>query len=53
MFSVLNTIEPEFFPKQIAAIEARKRAAVEAKGENIVEIRPEIMALLDAFEGLG
>ena len=53
MFSILNTIEPDYFPGQLAHIEAQRRAAVESKGENIVEVRPEIMALLEEFEGLG
>ena len=53
MFSILNTVEPDFFPKRLAMIEEQRKAAVETKGENIVEIRPEIMALLDAFDGLG
>ena len=52
LFSVLNTVEPDWFPAQLASIEKKRKEHALSKQENVVEVRPEILALLDAFDGL-
>ena len=50
LFTIVNTIDPEYFPKQLQEIEQTKREQALAREEDIIEVRPEILALLESFD---
>ena len=50
LFNVLNTLEPDYFPAQLRAIEEEKKLRMVSKTEDVIEVKPEIMDLLNAFD---
>ena len=47
---MLNTLEPDYFPAQLRAVEEEKKLRMESKTENVIEVKPEIMELFNAFD---
>ena len=50
MFTVLNTLEPDYFPAQLEAIEHERKQRIQTEEDDVIEVRPEILELLDAFD---
>ena len=50
LFTIVNTLDPQFFPAQLRAIEEVKREKCANVEEDIIEVKPEIMELLNAFD---
>ena len=50
LFTIVNTMDPSFFPNQLRSIEEVKREKSANVEEDIIEVKPEIMELLDAFD---
>ena len=50
LFTVLNTLEPDYFPAQLKEVEEEKKARMESKTEDVIEVKPEIMDLINAFD---
>ena len=49
LFAVVNTCDPTYFPQQLERIEREKIEAAQKVKEDVIEIRPEIMQLLESF----
>ena len=47
---MLNTLEPDYFPAQLRAIEEEKKLRMVSKTEDVIEVKPEIMDLINAFD---
>ena len=50
LFTILNTLDPEYFPSQLQAVEEEKRQKMESKSEDVIEVKPEILELINAFD---
>ena len=50
LFTILNTLDPDYFPAQLRAVEEEKKQRMESKSEDVIEVRPEIMDLINAFD---
>ena len=50
LFTILNTLDPDYFPAQLRAVEEEKKEKMESKSEDVIEVRPEIMDLINAFD---
>ena len=50
LFTIVNTKDPVYFPKQLKSIEKERKEKRMAVGEDVIEVRPEILALLEDFE---
>ena len=46
----MNTVDIGYFPIQLRKIEAARRERALTQVEDVIEVRPEIMQLLDAFD---
>ena len=49
VFTIVNTVDPNYFPSQLARIENERQEAYEKVKEDVIEVRPEIMQLLESF----
>ena len=50
LFTILNTLDPEYFPSQLQAVEEEKKARMGSKSEDVIEVKPEILELINAFD---
>ena len=49
VFTIVNTCDPSYFPAQLARIEKEKLDSAQRLEEDVIEVRPEIMQLLEQF----
>ena len=50
LFTILNTLEPDYFPAQLREVEEEKKQKLQSKSEDIIEVKPEILELINAFD---
>ena len=50
LFTILNTLDPEYFPSQLQAVEEEKKQKMQSQSEDVIEIKPEILELINAFD---
>ena len=50
LFTILNTLEPEYFPEQLREVEEEKKQRLQSKSEDVIEVKPEILELINAFD---
>ena len=48
-FTILNTLEPSYFPDQLKKIEKEKMKDGKGKEDDVIKVRPELLSLLEAF----
>ena len=49
LFTVVNTCDRDYFPSQMRRIEDEKREAAEKIKQDVIEVRPELLALIESF----
>ena len=50
LFTILNTLEPDYFPAQLQEVEEEKKQRMQSKTEDVIEVKPEIMDLINAYD---
>ena len=50
LFTIVNTLEPDYFPTQLREIEQEKREKAVSQTGDVIEVRPELLALLESFD---
>ena len=50
LFTIVNTLDPAYFPASLKAIEEEKREKATCEAEDVIEVKPEILELLNAFD---
>ena len=50
LLTILNTLDPEYFPNQLRAVEEEKKQKMESQSEDVIEVKPEILELINAFD---
>ena len=50
LFTIINTIDPEYFPSQLSAVEEEKKQKMQSKSDDVIEVKPEILELINAFD---
>ena len=48
-FTILNTLEPLYFPHHLKKIEQDKIRAGKSAANDVIKVRPELLSLLESF----
>ena len=49
LFSIVNTCDMTYFPRELKRIEREKEEASQKLQQDVIEVKPELLALLEAF----
>ena len=49
LFAIVNTCDMTFFPRELKRIEREKVESAQKLQQDVIEIQPEILALLESF----
>ena len=49
LFTIINTLDPEFFPGAIAELEERKCKKIKQNQEQVVEVDAELLKAIENF----
>ena len=49
IFTVMNTCDPTYFPEQLKSIELEREAEGKLKAQDVIEVRQDILELLEQF----
>ena len=50
LFTILNTLEPDYFPAQLREVEEEKKLKMQSQVSDVIEVKPEILELINAFD---
>ena len=50
LFTIVNTLEPDYFPSQLSAVEEEKKLKMQSQVSDVIEVKPEILELINAFD---
>ena len=50
LFTIVNTLEPDYFPAQLREVEEEKKQRMQSQVSDVIEVKPEILELINTFD---